>query len=103
MKANRTTIRETRTDHWLRIILYALLAVVLAAYVYPLYFLVIASISDPNAVYNGEVLFLPAQITFEDGIRQRQIAVLELKKSFTCRLHLIPLSPESVSVVTGKQ
>lgn len=40
-----------------------------------------------------------AQITFEDGIRQRQIAVLELKNSFTCRLHLIPLSPESAAVV----
>lgn len=48
-----------------RLVVYALLAVLLIAYVYPLYFVVIASISDPNAVYNGEVLFLPAQMTLE--------------------------------------
>ena len=32
---------------------------------YPLYFIVIASFSDPNAVYNGEIWFLPKGITFE--------------------------------------
>ena len=65
MKANVSAIRETRADRMFRLAVYALLAVLLIAYVYPLYFVVIASISDPNAVYNGEVLFLPAQMTLE--------------------------------------
>ena len=65
MKANVSVIRETRADRMFRLVVYALLAVLLIAYVYPLYFVVIASISDPNAVYNGEVLFLPAQMTLE--------------------------------------
>ena len=65
MKANVSAIRETRADRMFRLVVYALLAVLLIAYVYPLYFVVIASISDPNAVYNGEVLFLPAQMTLE--------------------------------------
>ena len=32
---------------------------------YPLYFVVIASISDPIAIYEGEVIFLPIRPTFE--------------------------------------
>ncbi|NMA66924.1 MAG: carbohydrate ABC transporter permease [Clostridiaceae bacterium] len=31
---------------------------------YPLYFILIASISDPTLIYNGEVLFFPKGITF---------------------------------------
>jgi putative aldouronate transport system permease protein len=33
--------------------------------VYPLYFIVIASISNPNMIYEGKVWFLPKDITFE--------------------------------------
>ena len=33
--------------------------------VYPLYFIVIASISDPNAVYEGKVWLFPSGVTFE--------------------------------------
>lgn len=37
----------------------------LAIVVYPLYFVVIASISNPDLVGNGQVLFLPKDVTFE--------------------------------------
>ena len=65
MKAKSMAIQETRADRVFRTVVYAILGVLLVVYVYPLYFVVIASISDPNAVYNGEVLFYPAQITME--------------------------------------
>lgn len=58
MKAKSMAIQETRADRVFRTVVYAILGVLLVVYVYPLYFVVIASISDPNAVYNGEVLFL---------------------------------------------
>lgn len=35
------------------------------AILYPLYFIVIASVSDPNAIYAGEVWLLPQGFTFE--------------------------------------
>ncbi|WP_347039205.1 carbohydrate ABC transporter permease [Glutamicibacter halophytocola] len=35
------------------------------AVIYPLYFIVIASISDPNAVYEGRVWLFPSGVTFE--------------------------------------
>jgi len=35
------------------------------AVLYPIYFIVIASISDPNAVYNGEVWLAPSGVTLE--------------------------------------
>lgn len=44
---------------WLILILLALIII------YPLYFIIIASISDPDAIFNGEVYFYPLNITFE--------------------------------------
>jgi putative aldouronate transport system permease protein len=43
---------------------YAILAVVLIIIIYPLYFIVIASISSPFDVLNGNVIFYPKNITF---------------------------------------
>lgn len=44
---------------WIVLLLLALIII------YPLYFIVIASISDPDAIFNGEVYFYPLNITFE--------------------------------------
>lgn len=43
------------------IIMFALAIII----IYPLYFIVIASISDPDAVINGEVYFKPVKVTLE--------------------------------------
>lgn len=37
----------------------------IVAVIYPIYFIVIASVSDPNAVYNGDVWLLPSGFTLE--------------------------------------
>lgn len=42
-----------------------LMCVILLLVLYPMYFIVIASFSDPNLVNRGEVLLLPKGITFE--------------------------------------
>ena len=42
-----------------------LIGVVLLTVIYPLYFIVIASISDPNMVNSGQVILFPKGITFE--------------------------------------
>lgn len=49
--------------NWLILILLALIVI------YPLYFIIIASISDPDAIFNGEVYFYPLKVTFEGYVR----------------------------------
>ena len=47
------------------IVNYTLLFLLAVVVLYPLYFVVIASFSDPNAIYAGEVVFLPKKVSFE--------------------------------------
>lgn len=46
-------------------IVYGTVILISIVILYPLWFVIIASISDPNLVATGEVLFLPKGITFE--------------------------------------
>lgn len=56
--------RRLNSDTVYYIVNTAILVLLTLIVVYPLYFLVIASISDPDLVLNGEVLFYPREITF---------------------------------------
>jgi putative aldouronate transport system permease protein len=58
-------IGNTKEDLILNRINIFLLSVLLVVYIYPIYFIVIASISDPTSIWNGEVLFMPVNISFE--------------------------------------
>ena len=49
------------------LIIMAVIGIIVVAY--PLYFIIIASISDPSAVGNGQTLLLPKNITF-DGYKE---------------------------------
>ncbi len=57
--------RKSRFDFWFDIINVTFFIICTFIIVYPLYFCVIASISDPMAIYNGRVIFWPADITFK--------------------------------------
>ncbi|WZL79270.1 carbohydrate ABC transporter permease [Eubacteriales bacterium mix99] len=57
-------IKDNRSDFYFNIVVNCMLILALTIVLYPLYFIVIASISDPNAVNNGQVLFLPKNIGF---------------------------------------
>lgn len=58
-------IHKSRANIVFDVVNYSILFLVLLIVLYPLYFIVIASFSDPNAVYTGRVLFTPKDITFE--------------------------------------
>ncbi len=54
------------TEDWIFDVLnFTILTICVILVLYPLYFMVIASISDPSAIYAGEVWLLPKKITFE--------------------------------------
>lgn len=62
-------ISRSRADKTFDILDYALLTVAFLLVAYPLYFVVIASISDPIAVYEGRVILYPIKPTFEGYAR----------------------------------
>ncbi|MAG14056.1 MAG: sugar ABC transporter permease [Spirochaetales bacterium] len=55
----------SREDVAFNTVIYICLAIVFLVMVYPLWFILIASFSDPNAVYNGKVLIVPFNPTLK--------------------------------------
>ena len=62
-------IARGRADRAFDILDYVLLTLAFLAVAYPLYFVVIASISDPVAVYEGRVVLWPIKPTLEGYAR----------------------------------
>ena len=58
-------MRQCRADNIFDVVNVIICIGLLLIFLYPLYFVVIASISDPYAVWNGEVLFWPIGITMD--------------------------------------
>ncbi len=71
-------IRASRGDKIFDILNYVILAFCLLIVAYPLYFIVIASVSDPTAVYAGKVILWPAKFTLEGYQR-----ILDYESFFT--------------------
>ena len=63
-KKNGTAIRDSVGDKIFHFFIILLLGLLLLIVIYPLYFIVIASISDPDAVLGGKVVLVPVNITF---------------------------------------
>ena len=61
----RLALRDTAGDKVFYTINAIVLAILALIFLYPLYFIVIASISDPDAVLGGRVVLYPVDITFE--------------------------------------
>lgn len=59
------SIKETGIDKAFKIINYGLLVIILIIIIYPLWFVSIASISDPDLVNSGKVYLIPRGISFE--------------------------------------
>lgn len=62
-RSKNTHIREVWQDRLFHIFNQILFVVILFIVIYPLYFIVIASFSDPSAVLNGEVVFWPKDVS----------------------------------------
>ena len=58
-------VKKSKEDKIFDFILYGIAAILIVVAPYPIYFIVIASISNPNLVSNGEILFLPKGINFK--------------------------------------
>ena len=78
MKHATAKIRLSRADQVFDAVNYVLLTLCLLLVAYPLYFIVIASVSDPTAVYAGRVVLWPASFTLE-GYRR----ILDYASFFT--------------------
>lgn len=62
-RSKNTHIREVWQDRLFHIFNQILFIIILFIVIYPLYFIVIASFSDPSAVLNGEVVFWPKDVS----------------------------------------
>ena len=60
-----TKVRRNRADVIFDTIVYAVLIVLLVIVIYPLWFVIIASVSNPTDVTFGKVIFWPTSISFE--------------------------------------
>lgn len=58
-------VKESRADKAFDITLFIILTLILIIVAYPLYFVIIASISDPQAVSGGDVTFLPVGFSLD--------------------------------------
>ena len=64
-KLNGTAVRKTRFDRIFDGVIYTILGLLTASYLYILIFTVSASFSDPNAVYSGRVILWPVDFTLQ--------------------------------------
>ncbi|MCA0755988.1 carbohydrate ABC transporter permease [Paenibacillus sp. N4] len=62
---NSLLARKTKGDVAFDIINYTLLTAGMLLILYPLYFVLIASFSDPNLIYSGEIWLLPKGLTLD--------------------------------------
>ena len=69
MKETTAKKRGLSSDRIFDIFNYALMAVIMIVVAYPLYYVLIASISNPYEVYAGHTFLLPVDITFEGYAR----------------------------------
>ena len=66
MKAARQNhIRKSQADRTFDFVIYTVALLMTLLALYPMYFIVIASVSDPNLVAKGEVLLLPRNVSLD--------------------------------------
>lgn len=67
--ASKSRIGKTRFDAIFDIVIYVILGLLVASFLYILIYIVSCSLSEANAVYSGEVVLWPVRATF-DGYRR---------------------------------
>ena len=63
-KSEKTVVKRSKEDLIFDLLNYIVLGAFLLIVLYPLYFIVIASFSDPSRVLSGDVIFLPKDLDF---------------------------------------
>ena len=65
MKSKSNHLKKGILQRKTEVLVIIVLLLITAVILYPLYFVLIASFSDPNLVNSGQILFLPKGITFD--------------------------------------
>lgn len=65
MKNKRSQMKSSTTDRLFNMVNITLMIFIIAIIVYPLYFILMASFSDPNVIASGKVYFLPEEFSLE--------------------------------------
>ena len=63
MKKNPNAIKDSKSDKVFYVCLYILFSIILLLVIYPVYFIIVASVSDPTYVNNGHILLYPKGFT----------------------------------------
>lgn len=63
--AKMNKVKKSKEDKIFDFIIYGIAVILIIVALYPMYFIVIASISNPNLVSNGEIMFFPKGINFK--------------------------------------
>ncbi|MFS0868703.1 carbohydrate ABC transporter permease [Paenibacillus xylanilyticus] len=66
---NQLLKRKSRGDIWFDVINLVLLSLIMLLVLFPLYFVLIASFSDPNQIYSGNVWLFPKGFTLDGYVR----------------------------------
>ena len=61
----RNKVKKSKDDWIFDIVMYAIATLLIIITLYPKYFVVIASFSDPKLVSNGDIMFIPRNVSFK--------------------------------------
>lgn len=64
-KKKKTTLFEAKSDKYYYLINNIIMVFLGIIVIYPIYFIIIASLSNPDAIMNGEVFLIPSGFSFE--------------------------------------
>jgi ABC-type sugar transport system, permease component len=77
-------IKETKSDHVFNVVNYIILGIILLICIYPIWYVFIASISNPFYVNSGQVILLPKGITWlgYTSVFQEPLVLIGYRNSF---------------------
>ena len=65
IRGRKNHIRKSRADRVFDFVIYAAAGLMTLLALYPMYFILIASVSDPNLVARGDVLLFPRSLSLD--------------------------------------
>ena len=67
-KRSKTLIRDSLPDRIFNIFNITLMTIIMVVIIYPMYFIVLASFSNPDTVASGQLMFWPKEL-YLDGYK----------------------------------